>query len=353
MSRLYVANGQDAGLMARQLLEQIKIEQYIGEQMSVALKPNLVVAKTFEHGATTNPDICAAVIEYLFAHGLTNVFIIESSWVGASTSRAFEVCGYNALAKKYGVELVDVKHDKMVTCEYDGLKVDVSKRALDADYIINLPLIKGHCQTKVTCALKNMKGLISDKEKRRFHALGLTKPIAYLNKMICADFTIADGTCIDPTFEEGGSTVALGTMIAGSDSVLVDTYAAKMLGYTKDNIGYLALAEKIGVGSGDIANAQIVHINSEQEMVQIVRGGELEKAKELIAQKSACSACYSNLISAMISTGADENVCVGQGYKGKSGAFGCGDCTKEFDRFVRGCPPSVSDIEKQLRKAGN
>ena len=351
LSLIYVANGQDAGLMTRQLLEQIKIEQYIGEHELVALKPNLVVAKTYESGATTNPHICAAVIEYLFAHGRRNVSIIESSWVGERTSRAFAVCGYNDLAQKYGVELVDVKKDKMVACEYDGLKVDVSKRALDADYIINLPLIKGHCQTKVTCSLKNMKGLISDTEKRRFHALGLTKPIAYLNKMICADFTIADGTCIDPTFEEGGNPTALNTMIAGSDSVLVDTYAARLLGYTKDEVGYLALAEKIGVGSGDIDNAQIVHINSEQEMVQVVRSGELGRVQERITQKSACSACYSNLVSAMILAGADSQVHIGQGFKEKSGDFGCGDCTSEFDSYVQGCPPSVSDIEKQLRKA--
>ncbi|MBT3318946.1 MAG: DUF362 domain-containing protein [Clostridia bacterium] len=351
MCRLYVANGQDAGQMTRQLLEQIEIEQYIGENDSVALKPNLVVAKTFQSGATTNPDICAAVIEYLFERGRRNVSIIESSWVGEGTARAFKVCGYNDLAKKYGVELVDVKKDDMVECEYDGLKVDVSKRALETDYIINLPLIKGHCQTKVTCALKNMKGLISDKEKRRFHALGLSKPIAYLNKMICADFTIADGTCTDTTFEEGGNPTALNTMIAGSDSVLLDTYAAKMLGYCVSDVGYLKIAAEIGVGSSDLHSAQIVHINSEQKNVQVVRNGELEKAKALIRQDSACSACYSNLVSAMISTGADKQVRIGQGFREMTGEFGCGDCTKDFDDYVEGCPPSIEDIEKHLGKA--
>ena len=32
----------------------------------------------------------------------------------------------------------------------------------------------------MTCALKNLKGCLPDREKRRFHALGLTKPIAAL-----------------------------------------------------------------------------------------------------------------------------------------------------------------------------
>ena len=32
--------------------------------------------------------------------------------------------------------------------------------ALALDFLINDPVLKGHCQTKITCALKNMKGLI-------------------------------------------------------------------------------------------------------------------------------------------------------------------------------------------------
>ena len=27
----------------------------------------------------------------------------------------------------------------------------------DLDFMINVPVMKGHCQTKITCALKNMK----------------------------------------------------------------------------------------------------------------------------------------------------------------------------------------------------
>ena len=32
------------------------------------------------------------------------------------------------------------------------------------DFLINVPVMKGHCQTKITCALKNMKGLIPNSE---------------------------------------------------------------------------------------------------------------------------------------------------------------------------------------------
>ena len=350
MSKLYVAQGNDVRNMTKRLLKQIRLEQYIGKDDSIGLKPNLVVSKTYKSGATTNPVICEEIIEYLFSHGRRNVFIIESSWIGDSTKRAFKVCGYEALSKKFGIELVDVKKDDMVVKEYEGFKVKVSKRALETDYIINLPLIKGHCQTKMTCALKNLKGLISDKEKRRFHTLGLDKPIAYLNKIISADFVIADGTWIDPTFEEGGNPTALDVMIAGRDPVLVDTYAADLLGYHFTDIGYLNIADSLGIGSSDISSANIEFVGAEQESKVVERNAELDRVEKLINQDEACSSCYANLVSAMIETGyKKQEVCVGQGFKGKKGSFGSGDCTSCFDEYIKGCPPSVEDIAQILR----
>ena len=349
MQTLYAVRGKDSTKMTRQILEAAKLEQYIGKNDSVALKPNLVVAKTYKSGATTNPAICAQIIEYLFEHGIKNVSIIESSWIGEGTSRAFKVCGYNELAKKYGIELVDVKKDEMVVKEYGGLEVEVSRRALETDYLINLPLIKGHCQTKMTCALKNLKGLISDKEKRRFHSLGLTKPIAYLNKMISADYIIADGTWTDPTFEEGGNPEALDVMIAGSDPVLLDTYAAQILGMKPEDIGHLKLAEEIGIGSGDLDGAEIVELG-QGEGRTAQRDERIERIEELVEQDNACSACYANLVSAMLQTGAEKKVSIGQGFEGKTGKLGCGDCTSLFEWYVKGCPPEVEKIAAALKE---
>lgn len=61
------------------------------------------------------------------------------------------------------------------------MKLNVCERAANIDFLINVPVLKGHCQTKITCALKNMKGLIPNTEKRHFHAMGLHEPIAHLN----------------------------------------------------------------------------------------------------------------------------------------------------------------------------
>jgi uncharacterized protein (DUF362 family) len=331
--------------MARQLLKQLGPEAGLRKGAKIGVKPNLVVAKSWTSGATTNPAVAAAVIEYFQARGFRDIIIIESAWLAVDTAKAFKTCGYDDLAKRYGVELVDVKKDRTETRVFGGMKIDISSRALELDCLVNLPLIKGHCQTGVTCALKNMKGLIPDREKRRFHAMGLHQPIAYLNRMIAPSLTIADGTCADLGFEEGGNPANLRTMVAGTDSVLIDAYAAKLLGYTPGDVEYIRIAERIGVGSANLSDAEAVYLSGVAQP-QITQTATMEAAKRYIDPDRACSACYGNLLSALLrmERPADFKVCVGQGYKGRNGEIGCGSCTAGFRHCIKGCPPSADDI---------
>jgi uncharacterized protein (DUF362 family) len=353
--QLYVAQGDDPAALARQLLQQIKPEQGLPKDAKIGIKPNLVVAKSWTSGATTNPAVAEAVIEYFQARGYRDIIIIESASLAEDTAKAFSVCGYSDLARRYGVELVDVKKDKTETRKFGGLNIDISSRVLGLDYLVNLPLIKGHCQTGLTCALKNMKGLIPDREKRRFHAMGLHRPIAYLNRMLKPSLTIADGTCTDPGFEEGGNPKNLRTMLAGTDSVLLDAFAAGLLGYRPDDVEYIRIAEQIGVGSADLSAAEIIRLSSAAQP-EVMRSEALESAKAHVSADQACSACYGNLLSALmrLDLPTDFMISVGQGFKGKAGDIGCGSCTAGFRHCIKGCPPSADDILayiSQIRRA--
>ena len=180
MSRIYEIFGTNAHAMTRALMESAGAACKIPSGASVALKPNLVVAASPETGATTHAGVLSGAIEYLRDHGFRDISIIEGSWVGDDTGRAFRAAGYEAVGKKYGVPLFDLKRDKTRRVDTPLRPMDICCRALDADYLINLPVLKGHCQTAMTCALKNCKGCLPDREKRRFHAEGLMRPIAAL-----------------------------------------------------------------------------------------------------------------------------------------------------------------------------
>ena len=170
--------------LTKRLLEAAELASLIGDRSSrIGIKPNLVVPAPAEFGATTHPEVVAGVIEYLQEHHFTDVIMAEGSWVGDRTPEAYEYCGYRALSEKYGVPFIDTQKEKWHSVDC-GMKLEITDVAERIDFLINVPVLKGHCQTKMTCALKNLKGLIPNREKSRFHRMGLHKPIAHLQKGI-------------------------------------------------------------------------------------------------------------------------------------------------------------------------
>lgn len=98
---------------------------------------------------------------------------------------------------------IDLQKDTYQTYSCQGMELKICDEVKSLDFLINVPVMKGHCQTKITCALKNLKGLIPNCEKRHFHAMGLHEPIAYLAAEIAPDFTVVDSICGDWDFEDG------------------------------------------------------------------------------------------------------------------------------------------------------
>ena len=86
-------------------------------------------------------------------------------------------------ANGISVPFIDLQKDSSRRCRAYDMDIRVCEQALALDYLINMPVLKGHCQTGITCALKNAKGLLPNTEKRRFHSLGLHRPIANLNTL--------------------------------------------------------------------------------------------------------------------------------------------------------------------------
>ncbi len=343
---IIITYGSNASLMTKALLQRIDIQAMLpNKQASIALKPNLVVAVTADSGATTHPEIVVAIIEHLQGLGYRTIRIVESAWVGDSTKEGFRVNGYNQISKQYKVPLVDVKDDEYVKKTVDGITMEVSRTILETDFLISLPVLKGHCQTAMTCALKNMKGVLSDRSKRLFHTLGLNRPIAALNKVRAADLIIVDSLNGDLDFEEGGNPVETNRMFACRDSVLCDSYGASLMGFENQDIPYIGLAEDLGVGSADLSKAVLVQLNEPSDEAPSKPSGRANYLGKFTEPDRACSACYGNLIHALKRL--DEvnrlkhlktQICIGQGYKDKTdpAKIGVGICTRGLGKSLPG-----------------
>jgi len=358
-NEIFVIYGDTPLEMTRQICEAAHLADLIPAAARIGLKPNLVVAKRPDSGATTHTEILEGCIQYLKEHGHNDIMIIEGSWVGDSTTRAFQVTEYDKLSRKYNVPLFDTKSDSYVKCTEGGITMEISKTALDLDFIINMPVLKGHCQTIVTGALKNLKGLLSDREKRHFHTLGLHKPIAYLNKIVKPGFVLGDGICGDLDFEEGGNPVVMNRIFCGIDPVLVDSYICQSMGYEPYDVDYIRIAEQIGVGSTDLASATITELNKDNSKVRPTSSRRVRQLASYVQEKDACSACYANLIQALARL--DDRgllgwlkktpIQIGQGNRGKTGTCpGIGNCTRGFETHCAGCPPKTPEIIAYLEE---
>ena len=324
--KIYITYGTVIEKMTEELLEAVNAAALIGQKNSkIVLKPNLVVPSDPSDGATTHTEIIEAIICYLQERGFDDITIAESSWVGAMTEDAFNLLGYHRIEKEYGIKLLDIKKDRFETVERYGMKMEISKTILDADFLIDIPVLKGHCQTKMTHAVKNLKGCISDRSKREFHRLGLDKPIAVLGTIIKPDLVISDGIAGDLDFEEGGNPVESWRMMASRDA------------FSSDDAEITELSKPIKKSARP--------------------SGYARKLASNIAEDEACSACFASLVRALKK--ADDTGClgnlkgrkiaIGQGYRGKCIEIGAGACCSNAKHSAEGCPVSAEKAYEMIR----
>ena len=334
------------------------IKSYLKIGMFVSIKPNLVLPSPPSDGATTHPEVVEGIIRFLLDFGIKNIRVMESSAIGYDTKKAYRICGYEFLEKKYGITLVDLKNAPSRTLTHSSINIQVAEAALGTDFLINVPVLKAHCQTRLTCCMKNLKGCIPEKEMRRFHTLGLHKPIAALASLLKVHYNVVDGICGDLSFEEGGSPVEANRVIAGRDPLLVDSYCAGLIGYKPEDIDYLIYGKENGLGNFFSSQTKVVELNIDQKPALQQKSSRLSERYHSgnITEDAACSVCYASLIFALHRTArkGSRKICIGQGFKGKgsdmANALGIGNCTQNFADFVPGCPPKAVDIMDLLEE---
>jgi len=353
---IHVIYGEDIRTMTRSLLESADASADIPKNGHVVLKPNLVVARPAHEGATTHTEIVEGLLLYLKDLGVSRITIAEGSWVGDSTERAFRVTGLDRLAKRYGADLLDLKRDSTVSKDTPIGPISLCRTPLEADCLINLPVLKGHCQTVMTCSLKNLKGCIPDSEKRRFHSLGLTKPIAALAGALHPHLTLVDNICGDLNFEEGGNPVKTDRLLLGRDPVQLDAYCCNLMGLDISEVPYLPLAERYGAGRMARSEKDMVYLNAPTVSASVGTDSRLVRSlTKSVDQRSACSACFANLTRALYQyrerTGRNYSgkICIGQDFQGKvPEGLGIGRCCRCAEECVPGCPPTSAEILQKL-----
>lgn len=309
---------------------------------------------TPDNGATTHAGVLSGCIEYFLDNGVRDISIIEGSWVGAETISAMKCAEYDEVCRRYNVPFTDLKHANTRKIDSQIGSIEICSPALDAGFLVNLPVLKGHCQTKMTCALKNLKGCLPDREKSRFHAIGLTRPIAALGAVLKPGLIIVDSICGDLNFEEGGEPIHTNRMFCGTDPVMIDAYGAGLMGLDLFSVPYIQIAEMWGAGSTKFSPDDIITLNEPENAGNYLKPSlEVKYLTRNVHENSACSSCYAALVRALYTDkrGRGQEIYIGQGWRGKKipdGALGIGRCCSRAGKNVKGCPPDARSIAEMF-----
>jgi uncharacterized protein (DUF362 family) len=189
-----------------------------------------------EAGCITLPEIPRALADIVQELGARPV-IAESSAVGVDSEKVIQESGYQQL-REMGYAVIDLKKDKnaYVTLPSENGKVfevlECWELVQQADVVISVPKLKTHDQTEMTCAIKKLKGLLTDKGKRAMHQEGLFEGVVDLMTAVKPKLAVVDAIIcqegVGPIF---GKPVEMNLIVAGKDLVAVDSTCARLIGY--------------------------------------------------------------------------------------------------------------------------
>ena len=304
MGIVTVIYGNEIRKMVQRLLAETSALDIIRSQDMVVLKPNLVVSRQEWRGVNTDPRIIEALVEVLKQHGVSRITIADGSGMGYNATKAFAVCGYKEMAKRYGLKLVDLERDRFVKrpVQADGpfRSLEIARTVLDCDVLINVPVMKAHSMTRVTCSLKNLKGVMPRSLKTRFHGVDLSRAITQLNSILKPDFHLVDGIQGDLSSETGRSPVMMERLLLGTNPVEVDSVVADMLGYAPRSIRHIAYSADAGLGTCALEQITLRSLNQPTTDIRFQPPEHYTTRFPCqITAEGACCTCMGNLIFAL------------------------------------------------------
>ncbi|MFN5980820.1 MAG: DUF362 domain-containing protein, partial [Pseudanabaena sp.] len=134
----------------------------------VLLKPNLLTGSRPTKECTTRPELVYCVAKMVIDAG-GKPFLGDSPAFGSVKGIA-KANGLLPLAEELGIPIVEF-HGKRYETEGEGElhNLRLSKEAMDADVVINLPKVKSHMQLTLTLGVKNLFGCVPGKMKAWWH----------------------------------------------------------------------------------------------------------------------------------------------------------------------------------------
>ena len=228
-----------------------------------------------------------------------------------------------------------------------------------------MPVMKTHDQTDTTLAMKNLKGLVTDADKRRIHQLGVFEGVCDLVSLFRPAFALVDGIIaqegLGPVY---GLPVEMGLVLAGRQVLATDAVASAVMGFDPTEIILLRTAQERGLGTLSLKEIAVVGESIEAVRRRFMRMEEDERVASLdvtiIHDEGSCTGCRNGVLSSLFDMIQDGSIARASGMTIVTGgalppegtpqdkvvAVGvcCPKALRAWPGYVPGCPPNNIDI---------
>jgi uncharacterized protein (DUF362 family) len=237
------------------------ISAFVKSGDRVLLKPNLLTGARPTKECITRPEVIYTVAQMVKEVG-GKPFLGDSPAFGSAKGVA-RTNGLLEMLEELDVPIVEFHGDRYATGgSLEHLRL--SKEAMNADVVINLPKIKSHMQLTLTMTVKNLFGCVPGKMKAWWHmeagkdAQKFAQMLIETAQAIAPQLTIVDGIIgHEGNGPSGGEPRELGLLAAGRDVFALDRAIVEILGVDAEQVPTVAASMRAGLCS-DLSEIEFV-----------------------------------------------------------------------------------------------
>ncbi len=259
LPQMAVVEGGDPSTLVRRAIQELGgIRRFISRGDVVVVKPNVAWERTAEQAANTNPSVVAEVCRSCLEAGARRVLVTDVSINDPHI--CFDRSGIAAAARAAGAQIVLPTSRAFREVDLGGRVLrawPVFEPFLSADKLINVPIAKHHSLTGASLGMKNLYGILGG-SRQRLHQR-IHECLADLADFVRPTLTLIDACRVllrnGPSGGNPSDVALKQTLLAGTDPVALDAYAAKAYwNLDPQTLPYLKLASERGLGSLDFAS---------------------------------------------------------------------------------------------------
>lgn len=264
---LVAVKGGEPDVMFDKAIEALGgIAKFVPKGAKVVVKPNIGWDVAPERGANTNPKLVAQIIKHCYAAGAKQVTVFDHTcddW-----KSAYANSGIERAAKDAGARVVPGNTESY----YQKVTVPNTKRLpnakvheliLDSDVFINVPVLKNHGSAKLTVSMKNLMGIVWDREE--WHRNDLHQCIADFAAFRKPTLNVVDAYTVmkrnGPRGVSADDIVSMKSLLVSTDMVAVDAAGTKLFGWEPSDIRHIKIAAEQKVGRMDLQQLTIKRIS--------------------------------------------------------------------------------------------